>query len=156
MMATDLDEAVVFFAEHAGWSYDPKTETADEGKQRGARESAAAEMLLREQGWIVTWSDDWSIGDHAQEFDCYEDGGPETCETALLTDSHGAVLGGLSCIDDADENYRRVIAAELAGEAAAERKIGYVECGTCHRLFPDLYPAARCPFEYDHSLAVVS
>lgn len=24
------------------------------------------------------------------------------------------------------------------------------ECGTCHVQFPDIYPAARCPFEYDH------
>jgi hypothetical protein len=44
----------------------------------------------------------------------------------------------------------RVVDAELALEAMAERKIDLVECGTCGRKFPDLYPAARCPFEYDH------
>ena len=40
--------------------------------------------------------------------------------------------------------------AELAQQAMEERRIGLVTCGTCERTFPDLYPAARCPFEYDH------
>lgn len=26
----------------------------------------------------------------------------------------------------------------------------WVTCGSCGRTFPDLYPAARCPFEADH------
>lgn len=25
------------------------------------------------------------------------------------------------------------------------------ECGECGRLFPDIYPSARCPFEYEHA-----
>lgn len=24
------------------------------------------------------------------------------------------------------------------------------ECGHCHRQFPDVFPSARCPFEYWH------
>ena len=28
---------------------------------------------------------------------------------------------------------------------------GVAECGTCGRLFPDIYPSARCPFEYEHA-----
>jgi hypothetical protein len=23
-------------------------------------------------------------------------------------------------------------------------------CNTCYRYFPDIYPSARCPFEYEH------
>lgn len=23
-------------------------------------------------------------------------------------------------------------------------------CGTCGKTFPDIYPSARCPYEYDH------
>jgi hypothetical protein len=28
---------------------------------------------------------------------------------------------------------------------------GVAECGTCHLQFPDIYPSARCPFEYEHT-----
>jgi hypothetical protein len=150
MKAADLDAAVEFFHEHAGFSYDPKTETADQGKRRTARELAAAEMCAAEQSWTVAWSDDWEVGDHQKEYDCYEDGGPETCESAVLTGSHGDMLAALGCIDDATDDYRRLIRAELAQQAMDENRIGTAECGTCHRLFPDLYPSARCPFEYDH------
>lgn len=27
---------------------------------------------------------------------------------------------------------------------------GTATCGTCGRTFPDIYPGARCPYEYDH------
>lgn len=27
-----------------------------------------------------------------------------------------------------------------------------VTCGVCGRSFPDIYPSARCPFEYEHAL----
>lgn len=32
----------------------------------------------------------------------------------------------------------------------AEPDRTWCTCGTCGRTFPDIYPAARCPFEYDH------
>jgi hypothetical protein len=32
----------------------------------------------------------------------------------------------------------------------AEPQPDWLTCGTCGRAFPDIYPAARCPFEYDH------
>lgn len=28
----------------------------------------------------------------------------------------------------------------------------YAICGTCEKSFPDIYPAARCPYEYDHAV----
>jgi hypothetical protein len=29
-----------------------------------------------------------------------------------------------------------------------------VTCGTCGTTFPDIYPAGRCPYEYDHPFVV--
>ena len=114
-----MDAAVRFFYEHGGYNYDPATETRDEGRARCAIEAAEAEAWADEQGVTFRWKDDWSIGDHMVEFDCYDDEGPETCEmcVAYLGDT---MLASLGCIDDADDNYRRVIEADLAIEARAE------------------------------------
>lgn len=120
-MATNgpTTEALRFFWEHGGYNYDPATETADEGRARCALEAAGAEVWAREQGIEFRWEDDWNVGDHVAEFDCYEDGGPDTCEmcAAYLGDTLLACLG---CIDDASDEYRRVIEADLAMEARAE------------------------------------
>lgn len=36
----------------------------------------------------------------------------------------------------------------------AEPGPDWATCGTCGRTFPDIYPAARCPFEYDHETEI--
>jgi hypothetical protein len=73
------------------------------------------------QGWYWVWADDWD--DHTHCGKGYDDGTeyrPETCEYCqLMTHDGTTVLASLSCIDDADDNYRRVIEAELAIEAMA-------------------------------------
>lgn len=71
------------------------------------------------------WEDDWSL-DHQREFDCYEDGGPQTCEVCLALDENGNVLTSLSCIDDATDEYRSHIERELAAdcEYLAEQELG--------------------------------
>lgn len=97
--------AVAFFMEHAGYSYDPEA-------------LATAEEYAFNHSLEYRWADDWSV-DHQKEFDCYEDGGPETCEYCQLIDVDGKVLASLGCIDDATASYRRVIEAELALEAMA-------------------------------------
>lgn len=51
----DEPEAVQFFHKHAGWSYDPKRETRDEGRLRCARELAEAERRAGELGLTVEW-----------------------------------------------------------------------------------------------------
>jgi hypothetical protein len=111
-----MDANVKFFFKHAGWSYNPKTETKHEGRLRCAKAMADAEQLGQSYGLQFAWEDDWAIGDHTKEFDCYESN-PQTCESCVCTDSEGKFLASLSCIDDADDNYRRVIEAELALEA---------------------------------------
>lgn len=112
-------EAIMFHYDNGGYSYDPATERPEDGRARCALAAAGAEAWAREQGIEFRWSDDWHVTDHATEFDCYDDGGPETCElcAAYLGDTMLACLG---CIDDASDEYRRVIEADLAAEARAE------------------------------------
>ena len=117
-METTLS-AVEFFYEHAGWNYNPEHETEEQGHRRCAEALAKAERWAREAGVEFSWEDDWEVGDHTTEFDCYEDGGPETCERAAAS-FEGEVLASLCCIDDATDEYRRVVEAELALQAWAE------------------------------------
>lgn len=116
--STSIEQATEFFYRYAGWSYDPRIETPEQGRRAGARALAEAEQLADARGWTTWWDEDWEVN-HAKECpEMYADGGPETCERAMLCDSAGQILATLSCIDDADGNYRRVVAAELALEAA--------------------------------------
>ena len=70
-------------------------------------------------GLEFRWADDWAV-DHEREFDCYDDGGPDTCEYCHAVTADGTVLAALHCIDDATDEYRRVIEVELAEEAQWE------------------------------------
>lgn len=110
----------LFFFEQAGYSYDPKKETAEQGRIRCAKELAQAEEYAANLNWRVEWQDDWDIGNHRDcygEDSAYSDREPSTCECARLFDDDDNVLAALGCIDDADRAYRRVIEAELAAEA---------------------------------------
>lgn len=119
------DHAAEFFYMHAGWSYRPEEETAEQGRRRTARELAEAERAAHQHGWVCTWGDDWTVGSHVKEYGtaAYETE-PETCEVACLVDGADQVLASLGCVDDASDEYRRVIAAELAAEALAEIAAG--------------------------------
>ena len=108
----------LFMHKHAGYSYDPKTETKEQGRQRCARELARAERWMHETGARVVWVDDWEIRDHVKYYGDAYDREPTTCEWAELR-LGGEVLASLGCIDDATDEYRRVIEAELADEARA-------------------------------------
>jgi len=127
-----------FFFAHAGYSYDPKTETKQQGKRRCARAMARAEKRAQDAEFEYEWRDDWSVGSHQEYFgkgSAYEESEPNTCESCVLRSSDGEVLASLHCIDDADSNYRRVIEAELALEAFSEidrtnaRIAGYAASG---------------------------
>lgn len=122
MAVKDLwSEALQFHYEHGGYSYDPATERPEDGRARYALAAAGAEAWAQEQGLEFRWEDDWTVTDHAHEFcaDAYPAGNPETCEMcgAWLGDECLAAMG---CIDDATDEYRRVIEADLAMEARAE------------------------------------
>lgn len=118
-LGADLRAAVAFHYAHGGYSVE-RNESVRHARERWARTAAAAERYAHEQGWSVVWSDDWSI-DHAREYGrCYAAGGPDSCECATLYDGDGAVLASIGCVDDADDVYRRVVAADLYLEAAGQ------------------------------------
>jgi len=113
--------AVEFFYDNAGYSYDPATETVEDGRLRGARQLAMAERFAQVMGAEYVWEDDWSLGhSHAEEFPDAYDNEPDTCEwvqlRVTLPCGHSDIVASLSCIDDATPEYRRVIEAELALE----------------------------------------
>lgn len=108
-----------FFFDHAGWSHDPLTESPREGRVRCAQALATAEQWLKDNSafYRVTWEDDPdSRYDHGRDV---LESSPETCEQAtlwMIDADHPWVAASLGCIDDADDAYRRVVAAELALE----------------------------------------
>jgi hypothetical protein len=110
-----LDQREQFFYDHAGTSYDPATETPEEGRVRGARALAAAELHRLSADWYVVWSED------PEPFDDDVHDGSEQGYIATLYDRDGNDLANLGQID-ADEHspYRRVVEAELTAEALAE------------------------------------
>jgi hypothetical protein len=112
--------AVRFFFSHAGYSWNPQTETPTQGRWRTARDLTRAEGYANANDWTFEWSDDWACGSHVREYgsESYPEE-PSTCETCLLRDAEGNVLESLGCIDDASAEYRRVVQAELASEALA-------------------------------------
>lgn len=118
---TRKQEQFAFFFKNAGYSYDPKSQTPKQGRAARARKLAEAERYFDAHDWRIEWWEDWTVECHVDAFDGY-DVEPETCEQAILYDAAGNVLASLGCIDDADDNYRRVIRAELALEAMADEK----------------------------------
>jgi|SRR5579863_2281853 len=113
----NLQEATDFFYRHARWSYGAG-ETEEQGRTRCARELAGAEHWAQSVGLTYLWESDWTVGSHVSEYDCYDEE-PGSCETCVAY-LNGAVVTALGCIDDADDNDRRVIEAELASEAKDE------------------------------------
>jgi hypothetical protein len=110
------DAAIAFFSEHAGFSYDPKVETPEEGRQNSALHYAKAEQFAKERGWTAEWRDDpepYEMGDA-------EETPPSEVLGCVLKDSSGEVLASLWQIGDPTRAYRRVVEAELASEAIAD------------------------------------
>jgi hypothetical protein len=111
-----LDVDAAFFEQNAGYARQPD-ETDDAARARCAGDLVKAERWAQNAGVTFDWSDDWHVTDHRAEYDCYNDGGPETCQSCTCYSSNGDVLASLGCIDDATPDYRRVVEAELALEA---------------------------------------
>lgn len=120
-IARSLEERAAFFARHAGYSYRPD-QTPAEGLRETAEDLADAERWAEERGLVVRWEDDWDVGSHRDFYgDAYADGEPQSCEVAWIgaDETDTEPLASLGCVDDADDAYRRVVAAELAVEARA-------------------------------------
>lgn len=113
----NTEKAYAFFFENAGYSYDPKTETVDQGRARCASELVKAEQWATAEGYCYQWSIDPEI-----DSSNFSDEEPYALWQVVMMDSAGAVvqsLGGV-CFGPGGEpwgnNYRRVCEAELALE----------------------------------------
>lgn len=108
-----------FFYENAGFSFDPQTETAEEGKRRCANELAEAERWASDAGLSFAWAVDPDVNssDHSDEPD------PYSLWECVARDMNGDTVASLGAIDFGrdgdpwDDPYRRVVEAELAVEA---------------------------------------
>lgn len=101
-------KAAAFFYEHAPFT---------DNREQNAIALATAEWWAVETGVTFTWSDDWEVGSHREFYgpdSAYADSEPDTCEQ--VTARLGDLSASLDCVDDADDDYRRVVQAELAAE----------------------------------------
>jgi hypothetical protein len=116
-MPKGLTVAARFFWAQGGYSYTPGKETAEQGRERCARNLAAAEGIAREAGYTFDW-----------ETDCFDssewsDKRPNWPQyVCLMRDLTGKVVQSLCGIDFGEDasgpygDYRRVVEAELASE----------------------------------------
>jgi hypothetical protein len=109
-----------FFYQNAGYSYDTKTETPEQGRLRCSKDLAEAETVGQRLGYEFEWEFDecpdlsWmSDEEREQEHEVL-------CCRIVDHENPRYSLASLCGITDADSNYRRVIEAELASEAIAE------------------------------------
>lgn len=104
-----LTKAEQFFYDHAGYSWNPMAgETQEQSKIRCSKALAKAESLASEDGARFIWQDDYDDSSDG-------DSTPTTRELCIMR-VNGKVEASLGSIHDADDDYRRVIEAELAAE----------------------------------------
>jgi hypothetical protein len=97
---------ILWFAEHAGYIVGKRLE--------GSKALYDAEQTAKAAGCYWEWVDD---PDGAPRRGDEHFGKVEYSESCTLRDDNGEWLASLGGIWDADDNYRRVIQAELALEA---------------------------------------
>ena len=102
-------EAVEFFYRHAGFSYRPGVESKEAGRLRMAVELAHAEAWAR-----VALEFSWSSDLDADEVDA---------EYCIARDQRRFVVASLGGIVGADDDWRRVVEAELASEVLDAVKV---------------------------------
>lgn len=105
-----------FFYDNAGFSYDPKTQTPEQGKLECAKALADAETLATAHGYSFEWFIDPDITSADFQDDDY------SLWCCQMHNDDGDVVGSLSGIDFGPDgepwgnDYRRVVEAELALE----------------------------------------
>lgn len=121
--------ATQFFFKHAGYSYNPQTETRLQGRWRGAKALAEAEAFAKKQEWSFEWQleeEDPRIvfGEpDAVNGPFYNPDNEFWCcvlraNTGDYADNRdGQILQSLGMIEAPSVEYRRVVEAELALEA---------------------------------------
>jgi len=108
-----LTEAEAFFWANAGWSYMPGQETPEQGRMEGAKRLAAAEQWLKDEGGNATWEVDQVHDREECNYVCCVAVCCE-CGRKCCCGERSAVLGGIDA--EEEDNYRRVVEAELALE----------------------------------------
>lgn len=106
-----------FFHEHAGYSWDPKIETAEEGHIRCAEQLANAELWAKRHSVTFEWE---------QDEDCWGDDKFQMCVTAIYPGGEYVSLGGIECdpeLGGPDDDNKRVCEAEMALALASD--MGY-------------------------------
>lgn len=89
-----ISEGEQFFYDHAGYGYNPQTETPEEGRWRGARALRDAELHAERSGWWVEWQVETDpIEDDVERDEEYDQ------FAAILRDEDGEILGSLGSID---------------------------------------------------------
>lgn len=117
-MTTD---AIKFFYDHAGYSYDPTCETPEQGRVRCAEALALAEQKASAAGVSFYWSHDLDID--SSDFISGESAYPLwECVARRLDGTIIASLGGVDFGENGEpwgEPYRRVVEAELAQDTVS-------------------------------------
>lgn len=112
-------QSIAFFKRHAGFSYDPKKETAAHGRERCARALVRAE----ERGHAASLSFDWQTDPFTDSSDFNDEQPAWTLWECICRNEAGKVVASLHGIDFGrdgqpwGDSYRRVVEAELAQEA---------------------------------------
>lgn len=114
-----LTKDQAFFFEHAGYSYDPKTQTPEQGRTQCAIDLAAAEEKARNAGVSFMWEIDPDIDSsffkgNKHRFDAY------ALWQVTAYSAEGERLDGMGGVDfgrggsPRGDTYRRVCEAEIA------------------------------------------
>jgi hypothetical protein len=112
-------QAIKFFAKHAGFSFDPKTQTAKQGKAKCARSLARGERVAAKLGYTFEWEfdQDGCIGcDCGSDMCACSNGEPHEVLSCIARDADGKFIGSMGSICKPSREYRRVIEAALASE----------------------------------------
>lgn len=107
-----MSDAVEFFYEHAAYCHDPVKETEEEGRRRGARALAAAELRAKAGPYFFDAEPDDEPWDGDVPYD-----GPLWVVTLYSVEGSAVgmplgALGSVAC--ELDSDYMRVVRAELA------------------------------------------
>lgn len=108
-----MKDAIEFFLANAGYSYDPKTETPEEGRLRCATGLAEAEAWAHQVDLDFVWEQDIDGAEALNEHGHFEVYDAEVCSAILLGDCLAMLCGIIA----PSAGYRRVAEAELACEA---------------------------------------
>ncbi len=117
-----IADSVRFFYNQSGYSYDPKTETREQGRMRGAKALAKAEQEARDAGYCYQWEHD-----NVDSSEWSDETPPYVQWICIMRDADGKVLASLGGVDFGRDGepwgntYKRVVEAELASEAISAR-----------------------------------